>query len=227
MADRMLEGFVRLIDKRTAGSRAGAESMVDLGDASGVSGTAGEAPSCTVDGDSEADVWEPYGLAGQAAGGDALLLAPGGDIDNPVALLSSVAGRPATDTGDKALWCAGGHVVYLDNDGSLTITGKDGGEIEVTDTGKITINAAALASIEIYVGAGQTVKVGDALAVALTKWAPLLSALTAGLNAGIAFVGVPGDPAGENAGAALAAVLAAFNIAIAGDSPATTKAQGT
>lgn len=218
MADRTLDGLNRLIDKRTAGGRAGAESMIDLGEASGVSGSAAEAPTCTVDGESSADVWESYGLAGQAAGGDALLLAPGGDIDNPVALLSSVAGRPATDVGDKALWCAAGHVVYLDNDGGLKITGKDGAEIELTDTGKIKINAAALAGIEIYVGAGQTVKAGDALAEALTKWAALLAAMTAMFTAG---------KANPNGGPAFLAAETAFLGAIALDSPATTKAQGT
>lgn len=217
MANRGLEGLVRVIDKRKAGDRASADSMIDLGEVSSVSGTAGEGPTCTVDGDT-ADVFEPYGLAGQAGGGEALLLAPGGDIDSQVALLSSVTGRPATQPGDKALWCAAGHVVYLDNDGGLKITSKDGAEIELTDTGKITINAAALASIELNVGAGQTVKVGDTLAEALTKWAALSAAMTAMFTAG------KGNP---NGGPAFLAAEGAWIGAIGLNSPATTKAQGT
>ena len=209
--------MVRMIDMRKAGDRASAASMIDLGEVSSVSGSAGEGPTCTVDGDT-ADVFEPYGLAGQAGSGEALLLAPEGDIDSQVALLSSVTGRPATQPGDKALWCAAGHVVYLDNDGSLTITGKDGGVIEVTDTGKITINAAALASIEIYVGAGQTVKVGDALAEALTKWSALSAAMTSMFTAG---------KANPNGGPAFLAAEGAWLTAIGLNSPATTKAQGT
>jgi len=226
MADRRLDGLVRLIDKRKAGDLASAETMIELGEASGVSGGAGSVPACTVDGD-DASVFEPYGLAGQAASSDALVFAPGGDSDSLTALLSSVAGRPTTAPGDKALWTAAGHVVYLDDDGGLTITSKDGAVIELPTNGKITINAAALAGIEVYVGVGQTVKIGDALAEALTKWSALSSAMTAMFNAGIGFVGVPADPAGENAGFAFAAAQAAWAIAIGANSPATTKAQGT
>lgn len=226
MADRKLEGIVRLIDKRKASDRASAETMIDLGEASGVSGSAGGVPTCTVDGD-DADVFEPYGLAGQAASSDALLFAPGGDSDSLTALLSSVAGRPATDPGDKALWTSAGHEVYLDDDGGLTITSKDGAVIELPTDGKITINAAALAGIEIYVSVGQTVKIGDALAEALTKWQALSAAMTAMFNAGIGFVGVPADPTGENAGLAFAAAQAAWAISIGASSPATTKTEGT
>jgi len=225
--DRRLEGLVRLVDKRKDGDKASANSMIDLGAASSVSGDAGAVATCTIDGDDVADVFEPYGLAGQAASSDALLLAPGGDIDNQTALLSSVAGRPATDPGDKALWTAGGHVIYLDDDGGITITSKDGAVIELPANGKVTINAAALAGIEIYVGGGQTAKIGDALAEALTKWQALSAAMTAMFNAGIGFVGVPADPTGENAGLAFAAAQAAWALAIGANSPATTKAQGT
>lgn len=150
MAGRSLEGLVRLIDKRMAAFKATVLSMIDLGEASGVSGGAGAVPTCTVDGD-DADVFEPYGLAGQAASGDALTFAPGGDTDSLTALVSSVAGRPATEPGDKALWTVGGHVVYLDDDGGITIT------------------ARSLSDVTIVVDDGQVVNVGDALAAALLK----------------------------------------------------------
>jgi phage gp45-like len=159
MADRTLAGLVRLIDKRKAGDKATAETMIDLGEVSDVSGSAGEVPTCTVDGD-DADVFEPYGLAGQAASGDALVFAPGGDSDSLTALLSSVAGRPATEPGDKALWSAAGHVVYLDDDGSLIITSKDGAVIELPDTGGVVVTAAPLAGITLVVDGGQ-IKFGD------------------------------------------------------------------
>lgn len=151
MADRKLEGLVRLIDKRKAGDKAGAETMIELGEATSPSGSADSVPTCTVDGDDEADVFEPYGLAGQAASGDALLLAPGGDADTLTALLSSVSGRPATQPGDKALWTAAGHVIYLDDDGGLTITSKDGSVITMAASGSIVISVAG----------GQTIKLGD------------------------------------------------------------------
>ena len=150
MADRKLEGLVRLIDKRKAGDRHTTETMVELGEASEVSGADGAVPTCTVDGD-DAEVFEPYGLAGHAASGDALVFAPGGDSDSLTALVSSVAGRPATEPGDKALWTVGGHVVYLDDDGGITIT------------------ARSLADVTIIVDDGQVVNVGDALAAALLK----------------------------------------------------------
>jgi hypothetical protein len=150
MGDRRLEGLVRLIDKRKAGDKGTADSMIDLGEVSDVSGSAGAVPTCTVDGD-DADVFEPYGLAGQAASGDALVFAPGGDIDSLTALVSSVAGRPETQPGDKALWTAAGHVIYLDDDGGLTITSKDGS----------VITMAASGSIVVEVAGGQTIKLGD------------------------------------------------------------------
>ena len=227
MADQKLKGLVRLIDMRKAGDKSEAETMIELGEATGPSGSAGSVPTVTVDGDDTADVFEPYGLAGQAPSGDAMLFAPGGDSDTLTALLSSVEGRPATEAGDKALWSSAGHVIYLDNDGSLKITGKDGAVIELLASGKITINAAALGSIEIFVALGQTVKIGDALAVSLTKWVALSNAMTALLSAGAAFVGVAGDPVGANAKNAFLAAQAAWNIAIGANSPATTKAQGT
>jgi phage gp45-like len=150
----MIKGLMRLIDKRMAAIKATVESLIDLGEASGVSGSAGAVPTCTVDGD-DADVFEPYGLAGQAASGDALVFAPEGDSDSLTALLSSVAGRPATEPGDKALWTAAGHVIYLDNDGGLTITSKDGSVITMEASG----------SIVIAVAGGQTIKLGDVTAM--------------------------------------------------------------
>jgi hypothetical protein len=150
MTDRKLEGLVRLIDKRKAGDRVSAETMIELGEVSDPSGSAGAVPTCTVDGD-DAEVFEPYGLAGQAVGGDALVFAPGGDSDNLTALVSSVAGRPATEPGDKALWTAAGHVIYLDDDGGITIT------------------ARSLSDVTVIVDDGQVVNVGDALAAVLLK----------------------------------------------------------
>ena len=226
MADQTLRGIQRLIGITTRPDRESMDSLIDLGEASSVSGSAGSVPTCTVDGD-DAQVLEAYGLASSAPGGDAVTLAPGGDTDSLVALVSSVDGRPATDTGDVAVWSAAGHQVYLDDNGSLTITSKDGAVIELLASGKITITAAALADIDIAVGLGNSVNIGDALAESLTKWSALSSAMTALLNAGVAFVGTPADPAGTNAGLAFTAALAAWNIAIGANSPATTKAKGT
>lgn len=178
-----LKGHMRLIDMRTAGLRSAIGSATEWGEATGVTGTAGEAPTCTVDGDDDVSVIEPYGLAGQPASVDALVLAPEGDTDNLVALTSSVAGRPATNPGDKALWCAGGHVIYLDDDGSLSITSKDGAVIDLPISGGVTITAATGASITINVGVGQSVNVGDALAVPLLKAQDAETFLAAAANA--------------------------------------------
>jgi hypothetical protein len=186
MADRRLDGFVRLIDKRKAGDLASAETMIELGEASGVSGSAGSVPTCTVDGD-DATVFEPYGLAGQAASSDALMFAPGGDSDSLTVLLSSVAGRPTTAPGDKALWTAAGHVVYLDDDGDLVITGKDGGTVTIAaTTGAITIEAATGASINLNVGVGASVNVGGPGAAALALGQQVIDGIDAMLNAGVA-----------------------------------------
>jgi hypothetical protein len=189
MADRRLEGLVRLIDRRKAGDKASAETMIDLGEASDVSGSAGAVPTCTVDGD-DADVFEPYGLAGQAASGDALLFAPEGDSDSLTALLSSVAGRPATEPGDKALWSAGGHVVYLDDDGDLTVTGRGGGTVVINGTtGAITVEAAAGASINITVGVGASVNIGGPGAAALALGQKVIDGIDTFLGAGVAVLG--------------------------------------
>jgi len=186
MADRRLDSLVRLIDKRKASDKASAETMIDLGEASDVSGGAGAVPTCTVDGD-DADVFEPYGLAGQAASSDALVFAPGGDSDSLTAILSSTSGRPATDPGDKALWTAGGHVVYLDDDGDLTITGKDGGTVTIAaTTGAITIEAAPGANINITVGAGSSVNVGGPGAAALALGQQVIDGIDSMLDAGVA-----------------------------------------
>jgi hypothetical protein len=75
--------------------------------------------------------------------------------------VSSVAGRPATEPGDKALWTAAGHVIYLDDDDGLTITSKDGAVIELPDTGGVVVTAASLANITLVVDGGQTIKFGD------------------------------------------------------------------
>jgi hypothetical protein len=189
MGDRRLEGLVRLIDKRKAGDKGTADSMIDLGEVSDVSGSAGEVPTCTVDGD-DADVFEPYGLAGQAASGDALVFAPGGDVDSLTVLVSSVAGRPATEPGDKALWTAGGHVVYLDDDGDLTVTGKGGGTVVINGTtGAISVNAGTGVDVSINVDALASVLVGDGTAVSLLK----ALATQNFLAQAIAFVLLPGN----------------------------------
>jgi hypothetical protein len=189
MADRKLEGLVRLIDKRKASDKASAETMIDLGEASSVSGSAGEVPTCTVDGD-DADVFEPYGLAGQASSSDALLFAPGGDSDTLTAILSSASGRPATEPGDKALWTSAGHVIYLDDDGDLVVTGKDGGTVTIAaTTGAITIEAAAGASININVGVGASVNIGGPGALALALGQKVIDAIDAMLAGGVAVLG--------------------------------------
>lgn len=223
MADRKLEALVRLIDKRIALARAGSDSMIEQGEVSSVSGSAGSVPTCTIDGDDAAEVFEPYGLAGQASSGDALIFAPGADVDNLTALLSSVAGRPATEPGDKALWSAAGHVIYLDNDGSLTVTSKDGAIIELPNTGGVVVTAASLADITLNVDVGHSVNAGGPAATALVKDAENTAKMNAAFAAGIAFVGTPGDPAGTNAGAAFAAAFAAYSGA---PSAATLKAKG-
>lgn len=187
--DRKLEGLVRLIDKRKGGDKAAAETMIDLGEASGISGGAGAVPTCAVDGD-DADVFEPYGLAGQASSSDALLFAPGGDSDSLTALLSSAAGRPATEPGDKALWSSAGHVVYLDNDGDLVITGKAGGTVTINGTtGAINVAAAAGVDVTVSVDPSRSVFVGDGTAVSLLK----ALASQNFLAQAIAFVLLPGN----------------------------------
>jgi hypothetical protein len=214
MGDRRLEGLVRLIDKRKAGDKGSADSMIDLGEVSDVSGSAGEVPTCTVDGD-DADVFEPYGLAGQAASGDALVFAPGGDVDSLTVLVSSVAGRPATQPGDKALWTAAGHVIYLDDDGGLTITSKDGAVIELPDTGGVVVTAASLAGITLVVDGGQ-IKLGDDTAtlgvarqtdpvgpsLAMGAWATMIEAAIVGAGGVI--------PPGTNFAATVASSFASI-----------------
>jgi phage gp45-like len=212
-----LAGLVRLIDKRIASIKATFETMIELAEASGISGSAGAVPTCTVD-DDDADVFEPYGLAGQAASGDAVVLAPGGDTDTLTALVSSVAGRPATEPGDKALWTAGGHVIYLDDDADLTVTGKDGGTVVIKATsGAINIDAATGANVTITVGPGASVNVGGVGALPLTIWGPLSVAMTAMFVAGKAV------PVG---GAAFLAAESAWNAALLLLSPEAQKAKG-
>jgi hypothetical protein len=204
MADRRLEGLVRLIDRRISVLRASVESMIDLGEVTNPSGSAGAVPTCTVDGD-DADVFEPYGLAGQAASGDALLLAPGGDSDSLTALVSSVAGRPATEPGDKALWTAAGHVVYLDDDGDLTVTGKGGGTVVINGTtGAITITAGTGTDVTINVDVGASVNIGGAGALALALGQKVIDAIDVFLGAG--------TPVANDGGASLkATMIAAWN----------------
>jgi len=210
--DRKLEGLVRLIDKRKGGDKADSNSMIDLGEASSVSGDAGAVATCTIDGDDTVDVFEPYGLAGQAASSDALLLAAGGDIDNQTALLSSVTGRPATDPGDKALWSAGGHVVYLDDDGDLTITGKDGGTVTIAGTtGAITVEAAAGASINITVGLGASVNVGGPGALALALGQKVIDGIDTMLAGGVPVINDGGANLKATMTIAWNAVKAAIN----------------
>lgn len=216
MAGRRLEGFVRLIDKRKAGDKAGAESMVDLVESSGMTGAAGEAPTCTVDGDDSADVLEPYGFACSAPAGEAIVLSPGGDLDNLVALVSSTPGRPATEANDVVVWTVGGHQIYLDDDGGLTIT------------------ARALSDVTIIVDGGQSVNVGDALAAALLK----AQAAQDHLAQAAAYAIQPGNFAPNDGGVLAFTNFAAFLTGTAVIPPAipgndlvnaaaTTKAKGT
>lgn len=112
-----------------------------------------------------------------------------------------------------------GVAIELDEVGAVTITKQ--GEVVAT------ISLTAAGSVNIEVADGQLVNLGDLLAQFLTKWAPLLSAMTAMLSAGAGAVGSPGDPSGENAGLAFAAAQAAWESAIAGNSPECGKVKGS
>jgi len=215
MADQNLKGLVRLIDLRKRGDKASAESMIELGEATNPSGDAGAVPTCTVDGDDEADVFEPYGLAGQPASGDALLFASEGDSDNLTAIVSSVAGRPATEPGDKVLWTAAGHQIFLADAGGITITSKDGATITLDENASITLDVAA----------GKSVNVGDALAEALVKSGPFKAAMSAALAAGASVAPTP--MAGNNGSLAFQAAQLAWDTSLASDPIDTTKAKGT
>ncbi len=125
-----------------------------------------------------------------------------------------------------AQWTAAGHQILLDDDGDLTITSKDGSSVVFASTGEITLTAGTGANITLNVETLQSVNLGGAMAVTLTKWLALSSAMTALLNAGAAFVGVAADPAGANASGAFAAALAAWDIALGLLSPETDKAKG-
>jgi phage gp45-like len=214
MADQTLRGLQRLIGITTRGDRASMDSLIDLGEVSGVSGNAGEVPTCTVDGD-DAQVFEPYGLASSAPGGDALTFAPAGDTDDLVALVSSVSGRPATDTGDVAVWSAAGHTVYLDDNGALTITSKDGAVIELPASGGVTITAATGANITINVDSPQSVNVGGVGALPMLLAQATENYLVAAANA---VTGTPDVVAGFVAFAGLLTGLA--------NAAATQKAKG-
>lgn len=193
-----------------------------------VTATPGVAPTATTDEGETVQVLEPYGLASAPpGGGTALCLAPGADTQERVVLgVSSLAGRPGTAAGDTAVWTVSGHKIVLENDGDLTITSKEGATVTLATGGGITITAGTGTSVTINVDTGQSVNIGGLLALALTIWPHLSSALTAMLNAGVAFVGTAGDPAGLNAGAAFAAALAAFNLSVGANSPMAQKAKG-
>lgn len=209
------KGIARLIDKRKRGDVSTFESMIDLGTATSASGDADSVPTCTIDGDDEADVFELYGLAGQPASGDALLFASEGDVDSLTALVSSPAGRPATEPGDVVLWSAAGHQVYLDNDGSITITSKDGAVITLDTNG----------NVKIEVGVGKSVLVGDDLAESLIKFTKFMQNMDDACDAAIA---TPPTPmAGNNGSLAFTNFKAAMALANASNPPDTTKAKGT
>jgi len=229
-----LAGLRRLIDKQTARLRASLESMIEWAGVSSVSAPADQPPSASLDDGDDVTVWEPYGFASAPSSGQAITLAPGADSDNLVALVTSVGGRPATDGGDVSVWTAGGHLIALDDDGGLTITGKDGAVIDIADTGKITITAASLADIDIIVDGGQSVNVGDALAVALLK----AQAAQTHLVQAAAYATQPGNFAPQDGGVlaftnfgAFLAGTAIVPPAIPGNdlvnAAATTKAKGT
>ena len=207
MADRKLEGFVRLIDKRKAGDKGSADSMVEWAASSGMTGAAADGPTCTLDGDDTADVLEPYGFACSAPSGEALVFAPGGDVDNLIALVSSVEGRPATDTGDVVIWTVGGHTITLDNDGDLVVAGKDGGTVTIAaTTGAITVEAGAGASININVGVGASVNIGGPGAAALALGQKVIDGIDAMLAGGVP---APGFDGGANLKATM---IVAWNL---------------
>jgi hypothetical protein len=206
MGDRRLEGLVRLIDKRKAGDKGTADSMIDWAASSAMTGAAGEGPTCTLDGDDSADVLEPYGFACSAPAGEALVFAPGGDVDNLVALVSSVPGRPATDANDVVVWTVGGHTITLDDDGDLVVAGKDGGTVTIAaTTGAITVEAATGASVNINVGVGASVNIGGPGAAALALGQKVIDVITATLAGGVPVLG--------DGGANLkATMITAFNL---------------
>jgi len=210
-----LRGYVRLIDKVTGSLAASVRSMIEWVNVSSVSGPAGQTPIASSDGD-EITVLEIYGVASAAPGGQAIAVAPGLDEDHRVALgVSNVAGRPATATSDTALWTTAGHVVMLDDDGALTITGKDGAVIELAASGAVTITAGPVSSITINVDALQSVNIGGPGALSL-----LLAQATENylITAANAVVGTPDVEAG----------FAAFAVALLGlaNVAQTQKAKG-
>jgi len=141
---RSAQALQRQIETVTAPIETLALSLIEQATISGVTAGAGAAPMATTADDESVQVLEPYGVASSPPGqATALLLAPGGELTDLVALnVSSLAGRPATDAGDVALWTAAGHRFELDDDGGILITAKDGQTIELDDTGDIIVTPA-------------------------------------------------------------------------------------
>ncbi len=210
----------RLVGMATAQLEQKLVGLIEWAAIRSVSTGDGSVPVGASDGDEKVQILEQYGFA-SGPPGDAigLVFAPGGELSDRVALgVSSVAGRPATASGDSVQWTGSGHSVLLEEDGDLTITSKDGSTVVLGSAGQITISAGPLASVTVNVDVGQSVNVGGPGAVALTKWQALLTAMTALLAAGAL---APGS-----GGAAFALAQTAWQNAIGLLSPATTKAKG-
>lgn len=215
MSDQNVRGMARLIEKVIAPLRATVDSLIERATVGSVSAGDGSVPTATVDG-VDVQIHEPYGFA-SAAPGETIVLSPNGDDDDRVGLpVSSVSGRPAVASLDAVIWTTAGHQIYLANDGALTVTSKDGATIVMPASGKVQISAAALADIDLTVDVGQSVNIGDALAVALLKAQAAETYLVAAANA---VTGTPDVEAGFTAFAAALAGLA--------NAAGTTKAKGT
>lgn len=207
--------------------------MIECTTISGMDSAEGERPVAASDEDEGIVVCEQYGFASLPPGtASAVVVAPGGDGENRVALaVSAPDGRPAMAAGDAIQWTISGHKVMLENDGGVTIAGKDGGQITIAaGTGKITLTAGTLADVEINVDNGASALIGDNAALALLK----AQATQDFFAQAIAYVLLPGNFIPNDGGVKAFQSLLAF---ITGTLPApppglavsagTTKAKGT
>jgi len=210
----------RVVDLATQPMRALVNSLIEFVRVSSVSAGAGAIGALTTAEDESIKICEPYGFTSRPPGNaTAIVLAPGGETQDRIAIgVMSPAGKPAAAAGDAIAWTASGHTIKLEQDGNITITGKDGGTVTIAaTTGAITVEAATGASVNINVGVGQSVNIGGLTALPLTVWSPLSAAMTAMFVAGKAV------PIG---GAAFLAAETAWNAAILLLSPAAQKAKG-
>ena len=114
-----------------------------------------------------------------------------------------------------------GVALQVDSNGVVTITKRSATGGAPTPVATVALESGG--SVTIDVVDGQSVNVGGALAVALTKWQALSTAMTAMLEAG-AFAGT-GAP-GTTGKLAFEAAKEAWDIAIGLNPPATMKAKG-